>query len=77
LYLEKESRVVEQNVLEFSVVTPTTGRVNETASDSGDQELVFDLKLYDAVQLLLASFEHAIEFLGLGNCTGEPVKHET
>lgn len=65
-----------RDALEFFVVSPATGRVNETARDARDEELVIDLELHDIVQFLVAALEHRIELLRLGNRAREPVKHE-
>ena len=59
------------------MVRATAGRVNEASGNTRDEELVVDEELDDRVELLLAFREHAIEFLGLWDCAGEAVQHES
>jgi hypothetical protein len=47
--------------------------VDETTSDSGDEELIRDEELDNAVELFTAGVEHGIEFLSLNNGPREPV----
>ena len=47
--------------------------MDQTPSDSRDEQLVGDRQLDDVVKLLLAGLEHGIEFLGLRNCARETV----
>jgi len=50
--------------------------MDQTPSDSRDEELVNDRQLDDTVQFLLASLEHGIKLLGLRNGAWETVQHE-
>lgn len=59
------------------MVCTTTGRVDETAGDTGDQELVLDVELHDSVELLLAVSQHAIKLLRLRNSTGETIQDKS
>ena len=49
-------------------------RVDESASDAGNQETVVDLELNSMKKLLVAGVQHLVESLGLSNCAGETVK---
>lgn len=51
--------------------------MNETTGDSGDEKLIGDEKLNDAVELFTARFEHGIEFLGLRNGPREAVQYKS
>ena len=50
--------------------------MDQAPCDSRDEKLVNDRQLDDAVQFLLAGFEHSVELLRLGNGTWEAVQHE-
>lgn len=50
--------------------------MNETAGDTGNEELVVDAKLNGVLERLLACLEHVVEALGLGNGTREAVEDE-
>ena len=50
--------------------------MDQTTSDTRDQERVGDLELDSVVDRLLALVEHRVELLGLGHGTGEAVKDE-
>ena len=62
--------------VEDLVVRTARGGVNETASDTRDEERVVDLELDCVLQGLLGGFEHAVELLGLDDCSWETVKNE-
>ena len=51
-------------------------RVHETASDTRHKERVVDLKLNSVLEGLVVALEHAIELLGLNDCSWETVKNE-
>lgn len=59
------------------MIRPPTSRVDETASDTGDEELVVDEELDDAVQLFLPRHKEGVEFLGLWDGAGEAVEDES
>lgn len=61
----------------FLVVTPTARGVDQSTSDSGDQQGVGDLELDSVVDGLFAFGKHGVELGSLGDGTGETVKDET
>ena len=63
--------------VEGAVVGAAGGRVDQTASDTGDEERVVNLQLNSMLERLLALLEHGVETLGLGDGSGETVKDET
>ena len=63
--------------LEFPVVRPTAGGVDETSGNAGNEELVWNDEFDDGIELLFAGIQHGVELLGLGNRPGETVKNET
>jgi hypothetical protein len=62
--------------VEDLVVRATGGGVHETASNTGDEELVGDLELDGVLQRLGLSLEHAVELDGLGNSAREAIENE-
>lgn len=60
------------------LVVRTTGcRVNETAGDSGNKELVVNTELNGVLKSLLPWCKHLVKTLGLSNSTGETIKNES
>lgn len=59
------------------MVAPSAGRVDETASDAANEELVVNLELDGVLELLLLGDEHLIQLLGLRDSTRESIKDET
>ena len=59
------------------MVTPSTSRVDETASYAGDEELVINLQLDNGVEFFLALFEHTVKLLRLGHRTRETIEYKT
>jgi hypothetical protein len=47
--------------------------MDESSSNTRDQELVWDLQLNDVVKLLLPFSEHCVELLSLRNRTRETI----
>lgn len=62
--------------VEDLVVRTTRCGVDETASNTRDEERVVDLELNSVLQGLVGGPEHAIELLGLDDCSREAVKDE-
>lgn len=60
--------------VEDLVVRAAGGGVNETAGDTRNEETVVDLEFDGVLKLLLASFEHFVELLGLDDGTRETIK---
>lgn len=58
------------------MVTPTARGVDQSTSNSGDQQDVGDLELDSVVDSLFALGKHGIELGSLGNGTGETVEDE-
>lgn len=58
------------------MVCPAAGRMNETAGDTGDEQLVGNDEFDDGVELLLAGFEHGVKFLSLWDRARETVEYE-
>lgn len=56
------------------MVGSTTSRVDEAASNPGDEELIGDNEFHGAVQFLTASLQHRLQFLSLADCAGETVQ---
>ena len=63
--------------VEDLVVRPSGSRVDQTASNSCDQEGVVNLQFDSVLKLLVALRKHVIQTLSLGNGTGETVENET
>lgn len=63
--------------VEDLVVRAAGGGVDETASDTGDEEGVIDLELNGVLELLLAGGKHLVQTLSLGDSAGETVQDET
>ena len=51
--------------------------MDETAGDTGNEQLVVELELDRVLERLLLGGKHAVELLGLWDCTWEAVKDET
>lgn len=62
--------------VEDLVVRAAGGGVHETASDTGDEELVGDLELDGVLERLGLGLEHAVELDGLGNSAREAIEDE-
>lgn len=58
------------------MVTPTARGVDQSTSNSGDQQGVGDLELDSVVDSLFALGKHGIELGSLGDGTGEAVEDE-
>jgi hypothetical protein len=58
------------------VVCPARSRVDQTASDAADEDVVVDEELDGVVELLLLGREHLVKLLGLGDSPGEAVEDE-
>ena len=72
--------IVSHGVLrrvENLVVGAAGCRVNQTASDSGNKELIVNAELDGVLEGHLPRSKHLVEALGLGNCAREPVKDES
>lgn len=63
--------------VEDLVVRAARSRVDQAASNSGNQEGIIDLQLNGVLKLLLALGKHVIQTLSLGNGTRETIKDET
>ncbi len=63
-------------VLELSVICSTACGVDQSASDTRDEQLILDGELYDTVQIFLAISQHSIQFFGLRHGSGESVQNE-
>lgn len=63
--------------VEDLVVRTAGSGVDQTASDTGDEEGVVDLKLNGVLELLLTGRKHLIQALGLGDSPRETVQDET
>lgn len=50
--------------------------MDQTAGDTRDEEGVIDLELDGVLQGLLGGLEHAVELLGLCDCSWEAVEDE-
>lgn len=62
------------NILELLVVRTTAGRVDKTAGNPRNQELVGDDEFNNGVKLLLARGKHGIKLLGLGDGSRETIE---
>jgi hypothetical protein len=62
--------------VEDLVVRAAGGGVHETASNTGDEELVGDLELDGVLKRLGLGLEHAVELDGLGNSAREAIENE-
>ena len=62
--------------IECAVIRATRCRVNQTTSDSGNEQRVVDLELYGVLEFLVALLQHVIQTFGLWNGSGESVKNE-
>jgi len=58
------------------MIGSATSRVDEAASDSGDEELIGDNEFHGAVKFLTASLQHGAQFLGLRDCAWEAVQNK-
>lgn len=62
--------------VEDLVVGAARRGVHETASDTRHKERVVDLKLNSVLEGLVGGLEHAVELLGLDDCSWETVEDE-
>lgn len=62
--------------LELFVIRSSTGRMDETTGDAGDEKLVRDDELDDAIELLPAFGEQGIQFFSLGDGAREPIQNK-
>ncbi|GAO51897.1 hypothetical protein G7K_5985-t1 [Saitoella complicata NRRL Y-17804] len=62
--------------VELLVVGTTGSGVDQTTSDTRNEEGVIDLQLDRVIQLLLPLLEHGVQLVGLGDSTGETVEDE-
>jgi hypothetical protein len=62
--------------VEDLVVRATGSGVDETAGDTGDEQVVVDAELNGVLERLLAGLEHGVEALSLGDGTREAVEDE-
>lgn len=58
------------------MVCPAAGRVNETAGNTRDEQLVGNDEFDDRVELFFAGFEHGVKFLSLWDRARETVEYE-
>lgn len=58
------------------MVGTAAGRVNETAGDTRNEELVGDDEFDNRIELLFARFQHGVEFLSLRGRARKTVKYE-
>ena len=64
------------NLLELLVIRATASRMNETAGDTRDQQLIRDDKFNNTVKLFFATGQHGVKFLCLRDCSWETVKNK-
>lgn len=64
------------NPPELLVVAASAGGVDETTSDTADEEVVVDLEFNSMVEVLLLGRKHAIQLLSLSGRAGESVQDE-
>ena len=62
--------------LELLVIGPAAGGVDETTSDTRNEELVGNDEFDHRVEFLLAICQHGVELLRLRNGAGEAVENE-
>lgn len=63
--------------VEDLVVRAARGRVDQTTSNTVDQQLVVNLELNGIAKRRLALGKHRVQTLGLGNGSGKAVQNET
>jgi hypothetical protein len=68
--------VIVQNVLEFPVISPPAGGVDQPAGDARDEKLVGDGQLNDRVERFFPRGEHRVQFLCLRDRAREPIEHK-
>lgn len=51
--------------------------MDQSASDTGDEQRVVDLELHSVLELLVALSKHGVETLSLRNSSGETIEDET
>lgn len=56
------------------MVGSARGRVNQTAGDARNKQVVVNDKLNNRVQRFLSLFKHVIQLFGLNDSAGETVK---
>lgn len=65
------------NSRKLVVVRSSRSRVDQSASDTANEEVVIHKELEGVVELLLLGFEHGVELLGLRNGTGESIEDKS
>lgn len=63
--------------VEDLVVGSTRGRMNQTAGDSINEQLILYLQFDGMFQRLVAGIKHVVETLGLGDCSWETIQDKS